>query len=317
MKAQDYLSKEEIKSLTQSSDAKAAWMVASNWAIIAAAFALSYVWPNPLSFLVSILILGGRQLGLSVLVHDCGHRSLFASRHLNELCGNWLAGYPVFLDMDKYARGHLVHHRTAGTREDPDLPNYQDYPIEKESFNRKVWRDITGQTAIKLISALSKSGQDQRSHSEQKAKDDGSPRKPNHLLRNSFIVNGVMLLALALFAHPALYLLWVVAYFTVYMLVLRIRQIAEHADVPDLYDGDPRNNTRTTYTNPLTRLLIAPNFVNYHLEHHLLASVPAYNLKRMHYLLKQRGAYQETPLGEGYWQIIQQVTRGKPETNLG
>lgn len=316
MKAQDYLSKEDIQSLTRKSDARGAWMLACNWGIIAAAFAVSYVWPNPLSFLVSILLLGGRQLGLSVLVHECGHRSLFASRHLNELCGNWLAGYAVFLDMDKYARGHLVHHRTAGTEEDPDLPNYRDYPIAKDSFYRKVWRDLSGQTAIKLIGALAKSGRDQRSHSEQKS-GDNNPSKPNHLLRNSFMVNGLMLLALTLLAHPALYLLWVIAYFTVYMLVLRIRQIAEHADVPDLFDSDPRNNTRTTYTNPLTRLLIAPNFVNYHLEHHLLASVPAYNLKRMHHLLKQRGAYEDTPLGEGYWKILQQVTRGRPEASLG
>lgn len=312
MKAQDYLSKDDIQQLTQKSDAKAAWMVFCNWAIIIAAFAISYQWPNPVSFMISILLLGGRQLGLSVLVHECGHRSLFATRHLNETCGNWLAGYAVFLDMDKYARGHLIHHRTAGTHDDPDLPNYQDYPISKESFYRKVWRDLTGQTAVKLIGSLARSGQDQRSHGEKEpassSNDQKSNNKANHVLRNSFVVNGIMLLLLTLLAHPALYLLWVIAYFTVYMLVLRIRQIAEHADVPDLFDADPRKNTRTTYTNPVSRLLIAPNFVNYHLEHHLLASVPAYNLKTMHYLLKQRGAYQDTPLGEGYWKIIQQVT---------
>ena len=315
MKAQDYLSKAEIQQLTAKSDGRAAWMLFCNWAIIAIAFAIAWVWPNPVSFLIAILLLGGRQLGLSVLVHECGHRSLFASKKLNEFCGNWLAGYPVFLDMDKYARGHLIHHRTAGTEDDPDLPNYKDYPVDKDSFYRKVWRDLSGQTAMKLIASLTQSGQDHRSHSDRSASD--SNRKPNHVLRNSFIVNGIMLLVLTVVAHPALYLLWVVAYLTVYMLVLRIRQIAEHADVPDLLDLDPRKNTRTTYTNPLSRLLIAPNFVNYHLEHHLLASVPAYNLKTMHHLLKQRGAYEETPLGESYWQIIRQVTQGKPHTNMG
>ena len=316
MKAQDYLSKQEIETLTRKSDLHGAWMVFCNWAIIGLAFAMAYLWPNVITFILAILMLAGRQLGLSILVHECGHRSLFATRKLNELCGHWLAGYPVFLDMDKYAKGHLVHHRTAGTEQDPDLANYRHYPISKDSFYRKVWRDLSGQTAIKLIGSLVKSGQDQRSHSTRKAGVSGEG-KPNHLLRNSLLMNGLLLLVLTLFAHPALYLLWVIAYLTVYMLVLRIRQIAEHADVPDLFDLDPRKNTRTTYTNPMTRLLIAPNFVNYHLEHHILASVPAYRLKQMHHLLKQRGAYQDTKLGSGYWQIIQQVTQSNSQATAG
>ncbi|MCG8668454.1 MAG: fatty acid desaturase family protein [Pseudomonadales bacterium] len=310
MKVQDFLTKEEIQSLTERSDLKAAWLIFCNWFLIAAGFAIPFLWPSIFTLLLSILILGGRQLGLSVIVHDCGHRALFKSAKLNEFAGNWFGGYAIFLDMDKYAKGHLIHHRTAGTHDDPDLPNYENYPISRDSFYRKIWRDLSGQTAIKLVSAISKSQSDSRSRSAEQVKDE--PSKPNHTLRNSFIVNGLMILALTLFAHPALYLLWVAAYFTVYMLVLRIRQIAEHADVPDLYDGDPRNNTRTTYTNPLTRLLIAPNFVNYHLEHHLLASVPAYNLKRFHYMMKNKGAYNDTPIANGYWEVIQQVTQ-KPQ----
>ena len=316
MKIQNYLSKEEIHSLTQKSDLRGAWMVFCNWALIALAFAIAYRWPNLLGIIIAILMLAGRQLGLSILVHECGHRSLFTTRKLNDICGHWLAGYPVFLDMDKYAKGHLVHHRTAGTEQDPDLPNYRNYPISRESFYRKVWRDLSGQTAIKLIGSLVKSGQDQRSHSTRKTAASGD-QKANPVLRNSLLVNAALLLLLTVLAHPALYLLWVIAYMTVYMLVLRIRQIAEHADVPDLFDLDPRKNTRTTYTNPLTRLLIAPNFVNYHLEHHILASVPAYHLKRMHHLLKQRGAYEDTPLGSGYWQIIQQVTQTSPTATMG
>ena len=43
------------------------------------------------------------------------------------------------------------------------------------------------------------------------------------------------------------------------MLITRIRQIAEHAAVPDYFNPDIRLNTRTTYISPLERLLITPH----------------------------------------------------------
>ena len=52
---------------------------------------------------------------------------------------------------------------------------------------------------------------------------------------------------------------------------------------------DPLGNTRTTPARWWERLLVAPNRVNYHLEHHLLMTVPHYNLPRMHALLRERG----------------------------
>ena len=64
------------------------------------------------------------------------------------------------------------------------------------------------------------------------------------------------------------------------MVITRIRNIAEHAVVPD--SDDPLRNTRTTKASLLERIFIAPYFVNYHLEHHLLFYVPCYNLPKVH-----------------------------------
>jgi fatty acid desaturase len=36
-------------------------------------------------------------------------------------------------------------------------------------------------------------------------------------------------------------------------------------------------------------MLFAPHYVNYHAEHHLLMTVPPYNLRRMHSMFKERG----------------------------
>jgi fatty acid desaturase len=84
--------------------------------------------------------------------------------------------------------------------------------------------------------------------------------------------------------------------------------MAEHAAVPDNFDPDARLNTRTLYINPLERLFIAPHRVNYHLEHHMLASVPIYRLEEMHKILLDKGCYDDVEFERGYWNLMKAVT---------
>ena len=123
--------------------------------------------------------------------------------------------------------------------------------------------------------------------------------------RGVVITNVVLLGTLALFGRPELYLLWVVAWLTTHTLVTRIRSIAEHALTPD--PDDPLGNTRTTLARWWERLLIAPNRVNYHLEHHLLMTVPHYSLPRMHRLLEERGVLDRACMERGYWRILKRA----------
>ena len=117
------------------------------------------------------------------------------------------------------------------------------------------------------------------------------------------------------------YALWVIAYLTSYPLIARIRQVAEHGNVPDLFSPDPRLNTRTTLPNWLERLVLCPNHVNYHVEHHLLASVPSHRLGALHRLLVHKGFYRghEDTLARGYWDVLKRVVPelepGRPAVN--
>ena len=117
-----------------------------------------------------------------------------------------------------------------------------------------------------------------------------------------------MLALLAVLGNAWLYSLWIIAFMTSHMLVSRIRQIAEHAAVPDLFDLDPRLNTRTIYISWLERLLIAPHHVSYHLEHHLMASVPIYRLQELHEILLKKGYYKGVDCPKGYLNLLAQVT---------
>jgi len=67
-------------------------------------------------------------------------------------------------------------------------------------------------------------------------------------------------------------------------------------------------NTRTTLAGWWERLLVAPNRVNFHLEHHLLMTVPHHNLPTLHRLLRERRAIDESCLTPGYVEVVRLAT---------
>ena len=298
MKITNVLTKDEMAKLTRRSDFRGGFLVLLDWAIVVSVFVVCAYWTNPLTIFLGVVIFGGRQLAFGALVHECGHRSLFKTQALNDFCGNWLVGFPIMNNMETYMQGHLAHHRNAGTPDDPDLKNYQDYPITHSRLRRKIWRDVTGQTGWKRIKSIGR-GLKRRKQ---------LPAQVRNNLYMGLGFNMAMLIVLIALGHGWLYLMWPLAFVTSHMLIVRIRQLAEHAAVPDLFDADPRRNTRTTYVNWLERLVFCPHDLNYHLEHHFMASVPIYRLRKMHNLLKEKGFYDETHFPNGYITMLQEVT---------
>ena len=295
MKINDYLTRDEVAQFTAKSDLHAGRLVLGNWLAIAAIFAIVAAYTHPLTIVLAVLLLGGRQLGLSVLMHECGHRTLFRTAKLNDVVGQWWCALPVMNDQPSYARGHLEHHRKAGTVDDPDLSNYQSYPISRDSFRRKMIRDLTGQTGIKLMGSIFRGASGAISREK---RDSALP------LLQQLAVQLALFMVLSVCGISWAYLLWAVAYLTVFMFIIRVRQVAEHAAVPDLFDPDPRMNTRTVDAPWWQRLLFAPNGVNYHMEHHFMASVPCYRLRALREHLRNRQALDDVPVFRGYAQVL-------------
>ena len=55
------------------------------------------------------------------------------------------------------------------------------------------------------------------------------------------------------------------------------------------------------------RLVLAPNGVNYHLEHHFMASVPCYRLAALRWHLRARRALDTVPTFSGYGAVLRHV----------
>src|SRR2546423_15166123 len=81
--------------------------------------------------------------------------------------------------------------------------------------------------------------------------------------------------------------LWVLPLVTVVQAILRLRAIAEHGATTDF--SSPLTAARTNLGPAWLRSPIFPHNVNYHVEHHLYASVPQYNLPRLHAEMKRQG----------------------------
>ncbi|HUY26047.1 MAG TPA: fatty acid desaturase family protein [Candidatus Binataceae bacterium] len=299
-KASSVFTPDELLILKRKSDLRGGWMVFHAWAVIFAAMALFVWWPNPLTFIAAVLIIGARQLGLAILMHDAAHGLLFTSLRVNDWVGAWLLGDPLMSDMFAYRTYHVLHHRFTQQPNDPDLALAAPFPITRASFRRKVIRDLSGQTAYQQRSSAMR-----RAFRKTGAEMTAAAQFGQGLTRfgGFFVTNAILLAILALAGHPWLYLtLWIVPLMTFNQLITRIRSIAEHSMVPD--NDDPMRNTRTTHANLLERALIAPYFVNYHLEHHLLMAVPCYNLPMAHALMLAKGLGPKMELAPGYGAVL-------------
>jgi fatty acid desaturase len=259
------------------------------------------MWPNPLTVVLALFGIGGRQLGLAVLMHEAAHRTLLADKKWNDRAGNWLCAYPVWTDIHPYRAYHLQHHAKNWTKDDPDIGLVLPFPITRASLRRKIWRDLSGQTGRKFARAAWK-----RSVQRWQA---GDPRGRPALI-GFLATNALLFTVLAALGHPWLYLLWAGAWLTTNTLVTRIRSIAEHAMVPD--PSDALRNTRTTIARWWERIFLAPNRVNYHLEHHLLMTVPHSNLPKLHRMLEARGLLDGALVTTGYAAVLARAA-SKPE----
>jgi fatty acid desaturase len=281
MRARDIMSEQELIEVRTRTAWKSVALIAHAWTLILGSIAMVAAWPNPLTFVLAVAIIGSRQLGLAILMHDGAHGCLAKGEKLNLFLSQWLCAYPVFAETKAYRRYHLQHHARTQQDDDPDLILSAPFPITRPSYRRKFWRDISGQTGYaqrkaQFVNALGDASwplKERAAHFWQK-------------LGPQLLFNLVLLACLAAagvwWAYP---LLWLLPLMTWMMVITRIRNIAEHAVVPD--SNDPLRNTRTTHAGFFERLFIAPYYVNYHLEHHLLFYVPCYNLPRVHKILSR------------------------------
>jgi len=297
----------QIAALRTRSDAWGLWLVAHAWGVIGLAMMMVAWWPNPLTWLLAVMLIGSRQLGLLILMHDGAHGMLARTPWLNRVLSQAFCGWPVLADADAYRRYHLRHHAHTMHDGDPDLVLTGHYPIARSSLWRKLRRDLLGNTGVaqrraQLRAALGGPGRPRCERAATYWQALGPQTLINLALCAGLTAAGVW------YFYP---LLWLLPLLTWQQLVLRVRNIAEHAAIPDR--NDPFKFARTTRVSPLERAFVAPYWVNYHLEHHLLMWVPCYRLAACHHLLLANGHGAAMFVTDGYAAVLREVTYAEGE----
>jgi fatty acid desaturase len=230
-----------------------------------------YPWTLPLTF----LLMGRAFAQFASLMHEAAHRLLFADKRTNDWVGRWLLGYPAFTSTDAYRRVHMAHHRDEFGPEEPDMALYAGYPIGANSFRRKLIRDATGQTGLKLMRQLLGNVR-------------SSDRRSRRTVWKILAVQAVLLGAAIASGHWWLYpVLWLAPYLTVWRVINRLRSIAEHGGMQR--SKDRRQTTHSVRQQPLARFMLVPFNIGWHLAHHVDSGVPFRNLPRFHRALGEAG----------------------------
>lgn len=301
-----YLTPSEIRALARRSDVMGAALVLYGWGIVAVALALWSLWPSVVTFVLAVMLIGSRQLGFAILMHDAAHNALFRTGWLNAHVGQWLCALPILADLPSYRRYHLTHHRHTQTERDPDLALSKPFPTTRASLIRKFGRDLTGRTGYKLrLAQLRTAIQLAFDHDAIEGARMAQTFQAADL-RPALAVNVVIFAGLwAVGAWWWWFAFWLLPLVTWFQFVVRLRNIAEHGAVERT--DDPFRNTRTTLAGPLMGLFVAPYWVNYHLEHHLVMHVPCWQLPRMHKQMIAKGHGPDMEIQPSYWHVLGKV----------
>ncbi|HVN44265.1 MAG TPA: fatty acid desaturase [Steroidobacteraceae bacterium] len=272
-----FLSRETIRALSRRSDRRGALQLFIHLALLAATGTLVWLSRGHLWLVASLMLHGAVLCFLFCALHECIHRTAFATRSLNDAVA-WVCGALLVLPPEYFRLFHFAHHRfTQNRARDPELATpppatqaaywwrVSGLPYWGERVQTTLQHALTAHVAATFVPAA---------------------RAPA-VVREARILWGcyVAVAAASIALHSAAALLYWMVPAVLGQPFLRLFLLAEHSGCA--FDDNMLANTRTTYTNALVRLLTWR--MPFHAEHHSFPSVPFHALAQVNSLLPHTG----------------------------
>jgi len=305
---------EVLRPLREVSDLHAVAAILFDYAVIATVIIACETWFRWWRYPLAVIIIGARQQAMLILMHEAAHERLFRHRGVNDLVGEVLTAWPIFVSMRGFRDNHIAHHRFLNTKDDPDWIRYKNpdselysewrYPRPRRTVIKLLLLDLIGwnwREQFRRGTRLSKP----QDHRPERLKIEERPN-PVKLSRSwkrarRFLRLSVLVVLLLTGTWPQFILYWVVPLFTSLKAMTRLRQLTGHFAI---YGGE---GLRTTLCGPITGFLPSPHNIGYHTEHHLYPNVAWHNLPKLHRILVERGYYAEGTcfrVSRGYLSVL-------------
>lgn len=284
--------------LRRISNARNALTVALLYVQNIAIITIALWWHHPVGYVIAFLLMGRAHAQSTSLMHEAAHRLLFTNKSLNDFVGSWLLGYVSFTSTAAYRRVHMAHHRQEFGPDEPDIPLYANYPVTTASLRRKLVRDATGQTAVKLF--------------RQQFVALRSPvARVRHTQLKIIAVHAILIAVSTYVAGPFVWVaFWLLPYMTVWRVINRLRSIAEHGGMTA--GTDRRISTHSVRQSLLARMFLVPYGIGFHLAHHVDAGIPFRSLPAYHRHLVSSGyAHLEFPTYRSLWKALSAAARAR------
>lgn len=245
------------------------------WAAILAAVVLVGRHPAWWTVLIAFVVIGNRYYALFIVGHDAMHRRLFPNIKRNDFWADLLIFAPIGAITRLNNGNHLAHHLHLATPRDPDR------------FKHCCFNKAESLSLLTFLAGLASVGHAfkavfvTRGKAEHQKADPQSSSASSYTFRDFVLLAGWFLAGaggltwfVGWWGYPVL---WLFPVYSFMYLADNFRSFAEHSH-PEPDSLADRHRLITYLSNPMERMLVAPNHMNYHAAHHLWPSIPYYNL---------------------------------------
>jgi fatty acid desaturase len=293
------LSTDELKRFRFPDEAKTTRDIALIWVQVACGVAIYLSSPGVLTYIVAALLIGGAQHGMTHVMHEAAHFTLYpSSKKRNDFVGSYFFSFPVGIPLLLFRYRHFVHHRTYSTMQDTKTVYRHD--VRGLKLFVEIIRSLSGYEYA--VHALEVFGRDKADA------DTNQTAAPSalSLIGPLFIVHGVLFLAFSLVSPWLYFTLWLIPNFTVHNLCDKFRAMMEHQPLEADWDVDPEGPyfrgtdgpfVRSVRASLLERLFLCKINFGFHAEHHLWPQVSYQHLPAVREKLVAADAFSDPRIG--------------------
>jgi fatty acid desaturase len=281
-----------IQRFRRISNPRALGAILGDYLIIAGLIALAVRVDHAPVTLVAIVLIAGRQVALTNLMHAAGHYSLFTPRKWNERL-EFLYAYPIFDSVSTYRGDHLDHHAEFA-RESPERFAYLHDELRLPDLGvwGRTWvvfvRGFLGYSGLLFVFETAKA----------------LVRSPRFALKMILFWTPVFGLCAGMGWMRYLGLFWLLPLCLIYPVFNMWAEISDHFQAAD----DSRNQVGVFH------FFFFKGHDFYHGLHHRYPTIPFYRLSEVHEYLATTG--ESLDLSAGFLDFVRTVYRFEPSRSL-